>query len=99
MTPPDTNLQKQKKRHRGPLIGIALVVIFGFGLIAYWVVEEAAVAPGPDDAPAPRPMRRPPSAGGRGVLPSNLAGVHGSTPVVKHTARWECRDNADDNSH
>lgn len=28
MTPPDSNLDKQKKRHRGPLLGIAAVLVF-----------------------------------------------------------------------
>ena len=50
MTPPDTNLHRQKKRHRGPLIGIALVVLFGLVIIFYWIGEEAFFAPGPDTA-------------------------------------------------
>ena len=29
----------------GPLIGIALVVIFGIGIIVYWTGEEVATAP------------------------------------------------------
>ncbi|KUP94656.1 hypothetical protein [Tritonibacter horizontis] len=45
MSAPDTNLNKQKRRHRGPLIGIGLVAIFGVGLILYWVVNLV------DDAP------------------------------------------------
>lgn len=48
MSPPDTNLKKQKRRHRGPLIGIALVVVFGVAIILYWIAEEAAMAPGPE---------------------------------------------------
>lgn len=49
MTPPDTDLNKQKRRHRGPLIGMALVCVIGVGVILYWIFEEAAVAPGPTD--------------------------------------------------
>ena len=50
MTPPDANLDKQKRRHRGPLIGIGVVVVFAVALIAYWIAEEAFTAPGPEDA-------------------------------------------------
>lgn len=49
MTPPDTDLNKQKRRHRGPLIGMAIIVVIGVGAILYWVFEEAATAPGPED--------------------------------------------------
>ncbi|SDG39900.1 hypothetical protein [Sulfitobacter delicatus] len=45
MSPPDTDLKKQERRHMGPLIGIALVVIFGIGIIVYWTGEEVATAP------------------------------------------------------
>lgn len=45
MSAPDTNTEKQKKRHWPPLIAFALVVIFGVGIILYWVGEEIATAP------------------------------------------------------
>ncbi|MGB3244580.1 MAG: hypothetical protein WBB25_08600 [Sulfitobacter sp.] len=45
MSPPDTNLEKQKRRHIGPLIGMALVVIIAVSLIVYWIGEEVATAP------------------------------------------------------
>lgn len=48
MTPPDTNLKKQKRRHWGPLVGMALVVIIGVGVILYWIAEEAVESPGTD---------------------------------------------------
>jgi hypothetical protein len=50
MSAPRTNLETQKRRHRGPLIGMALVAIFGVGLIVYWQFEEAADgnSPAPD---------------------------------------------------
>ena len=48
MSPPDTNLKKQERRHFGPLIGMALVVIFGIGIIVYWTGEEVATAPDDD---------------------------------------------------
>ncbi|MFQ6548315.1 hypothetical protein AADZ90_010175 [Aestuariibius sp. 2305UL40-4] len=33
MSAPDTDVEKQEKRHKGPLIGIAAAVAFGVGLI------------------------------------------------------------------
>ncbi len=45
MSAPQTNLEKQRRRHRGPLIGMALVALFGVGLILYWLFEEAASSP------------------------------------------------------
>ncbi|MEP3333536.1 hypothetical protein [Sedimentitalea sp.] len=48
MSPPDTNLKKQEHRHRGPLLGIALAVVFAIGVILYWIADEAVVAPGPE---------------------------------------------------
>ncbi|NUH67178.1 hypothetical protein HTT03_17980 [Sulfitobacter sp. S0837] len=45
MSPPDTNLKKQERRHVVPLIGMALVVIFGIAIIVWWTGEEVATAP------------------------------------------------------
>lgn len=45
MTPPDADLEKQKRRHRGPLVGIAIVAAFGVGLIVLWVIEVVLTAP------------------------------------------------------
>lgn len=42
MSAPHTNIKVQKRRHRGPLIGMAVVVVFAVGLIIYWLFEEAA---------------------------------------------------------
>ena len=47
MSAPRTNIETQARRHRGPLIGMALVVIFGVTLIVYWLLEEAATADTP----------------------------------------------------
>lgn len=59
MSAPKTNLETQRRRHIVPLIGMALVVIFGVGLILYWQFEEAARgdSPGADvtDGPDARP--------------------------------------------
>ncbi len=43
MSAPDTNIEKQKSRHKGPLIGITIGVIFAFVLLAglaTWVVWD-----------------------------------------------------------
>lgn len=50
MSAPRTNIETQKRRHIAPLIGMALVVIFGVGLIVYWQFEEVAEgnSPTPD---------------------------------------------------
>lgn len=50
MSAPHTNLETQKRRHRGPLIGMALVVIFGVALIVYWQFDATAQgnSPTPD---------------------------------------------------
>lgn len=50
MSAPQTNIEKQKRRHRGPLIGMALAVVFGVGLILYWLLDEAAEGQSPLDA-------------------------------------------------
>ncbi len=42
MSAPQTDIEKQTRRHRWPLIGMALVVIFGTFLIVFWLFEEAA---------------------------------------------------------
>lgn len=51
MANPDPNLRpdlrRERERHAGPLIGIALVVIFAVALIFWWLMDEAADAPGP----------------------------------------------------
>ncbi|MBC7476800.1 MAG: hypothetical protein H7317_01725 [Pseudorhodobacter sp.] len=42
MSAPQTNIEKQKRWHRGPLIGMALVAIFGVGMIFFWMMHEAS---------------------------------------------------------
>ena len=50
MSSPDTNTRKEARRHWPPLLALLLVVVFGVGLILYWVAEEIAEAPD-EDAP------------------------------------------------
>jgi hypothetical protein len=41
MSAPQTNLPKQRRRHRGPLIGLVAVVLFAVGLI-FWLAMRTA---------------------------------------------------------
>lgn len=47
MTPPDTNLQTQRRRHRPALYAIAFAVVFGI----LTLLLRVFVATDPDDAP------------------------------------------------
>ena len=52
MSAPRTNIEKQERRHRGPLIGIAIVVVFALLTLlarAMFVSEEAGVPEGADE--------------------------------------------------
>ncbi len=49
MSAPDTNLNKQTRRHRGPLIGMAIVVVFAIGYGAYYLGNLAADGNNPDN--------------------------------------------------
>jgi hypothetical protein len=49
MSAPKTNIDKQKRRHFVPLLGMALVAIFGVILIVYWQFEESAQGLSPGD--------------------------------------------------
>jgi len=53
MSASEGDLEKQKRRHRGPLIGMALVVVFAVGLIGYWVIGEARDGRSPIDPTLP----------------------------------------------
>jgi len=47
MSAPRTNIETQKRRHRGPLLGMIAAVLFGVSLIVYWLIEEVATADNP----------------------------------------------------
>lgn len=51
MSAPQTNIEKQKRWHRGPLIGMAVAVIFGVAMIFFWLMDEAASSDAPDTLP------------------------------------------------
>ncbi|MEM9798527.1 MAG: hypothetical protein AAF919_18705 [Pseudomonadota bacterium] len=53
MSAPDTNVEKQEKRHAGPLIGIAAAVVFGLILVtAYTTLMVQPVEDGEPEAAA-----------------------------------------------
>lgn len=60
MSAPDTNLKKQKKRHIGPLIGIAvvlaLVAVLGFSFLGSADPEAADPQPGATAPEAAAPI-------------------------------------------
>ena len=55
MSNPDPNLPprlgREGRRHIGPLVGMAAVVIFGLAMIFWWLTETAVQAPGPGQGP------------------------------------------------
>ncbi|MFA5581667.1 MAG: hypothetical protein WDA25_06915 [Paracoccaceae bacterium] len=93
MSSPKTDIRTQRRRHRGPLIGMAVVVLFGVLLIVYWLFEEAAEADPPAGAEvqidgrtgepeAETPMQGVPPAS-EGVIPpgGDDFGVEETAPV------------------
>jgi hypothetical protein len=54
MSAPDTNIRRQTRRHRGPLVGIIAVLFFAGLIGAYVFLTGARDAPGPTTA-APDP--------------------------------------------
>jgi hypothetical protein len=55
LSAPRTDIETQKRRHIVPLIGMAVVVIFGVGLIFFWQAEEAAQGDSPGTEQAEQP--------------------------------------------
>lgn len=48
MSAPQTNIDRQKKRHRGPLLGIGAVVAFALALLlglSVWLTDDAMSLP------------------------------------------------------
>lgn len=92
MSAPDTNIEKQKRRHWAPLVGSALVVVFGIAMILWWALEQAAQAPGPETetetgAPAEATGEIGASTGGGAANTAPVTGgqgnVSGSQPGVE----------------
>lgn len=55
MSAPETNIDKQKKRHGGPLLGMAVGVGFALLLLLGWITWEAYYGntPGEEEGAAP----------------------------------------------
>lgn len=52
MSAPNTNVEKQKRNHIGPLVGMLAVVVFAVVGLVWWLGSESAEAPGPTEDPA-----------------------------------------------
>lgn len=48
MSAPKTNIEKQRRRHLGPLVGMAAVVAFALLLMAVWFMWSARTTDIPD---------------------------------------------------
>lgn len=59
MSVPQTDFEKQKGWHKGPLIGMALVTIFGVALLFIWLMGEAANGKKPGDPQPAAPEMTP----------------------------------------
>ncbi|MGP9790130.1 hypothetical protein [Roseinatronobacter sp. NSM] len=55
MSAPDTNPKKQARRHRGPLVGMAIGVILAVAFLGWLLVRTLVVEPDPADPPAQAP--------------------------------------------
>jgi hypothetical protein len=53
MAPHDTNTPKEARRHAGPLIGMAAVVLFAVGLILWWAADSLSGNGDVPNAPTP----------------------------------------------
>ena len=62
MSAPKTNIETQKRQHIVPLIGMAVAVAFGVGLILWWQFEEAAQGRSPGSEVTDSPEARPTDA-------------------------------------
>ncbi len=62
MSSPKTNLEKQKRRHWGPLVGIAIALIVA-ALLFLWLMGYIADTDTPDPGPQPVIEESEPGAG------------------------------------
>ncbi len=49
MSAPRTDIDKQKRRHLTPLVGVMLAAAFGFCMFLLWMFDVFATAEGPED--------------------------------------------------
>lgn len=84
MSAPRTNIEKETRRHRWPLIGMALAVAFGVLLMLFWLFEEASQTDQPvgDEPPNAADVEQAPQANtpATGVQPQDAAPRDGNPP-------------------
>ena len=73
MSAPNTNIERQRRRHRGPLLGITLAVVFVLALFALWLTGQigSTTAPAAVPAPAAPVESAPPAAAPATPAPAN----------------------------
>lgn len=88
MSAPETNITTQKRRHRGPLVGMAVGLLFVVSLIVFWPRGDstADLTPAESDAAIAEPNV--PAADTQTVLPENSVPEpnSGSTSVMPPAA-------------
>lgn len=82
MSAPRTNVERQTRNHRAPLIGMGIVALVGVLAITYWIFEEAATSD-QERLPTPPAVETAPDA----ALPTTSAPVQGiDSPGTTTTA-------------
>ena len=51
MSHSENNVDRQVKRHKGPLIGFVVIAVFVAGLLVWWLGSEFSESDGPEGAP------------------------------------------------
>lgn len=94
MSNSEHSLDRQKRRHAGPLIGMALVVILAMAGLFWWLSYEAAEAPGPTGADVQIDGRTGAESGAESTGPAEDAAT---TPLPRSeaAAQGEGQDPAD----
>lgn len=61
MSAPRTNIEKQMRHHRGPLIGMAVIVVLVLLGFIWWIYDEADDPVMPGDTPVEEMTESPPA--------------------------------------
>ena len=69
MSAPQTNIEKQKRWHKGPLIGMAIVTLFGVAMLFIWLMSEAANGKKSGDPQPAAPQKAPAETAPAQTLP------------------------------
>ncbi len=73
MSAPHTDLEREARKSKWPMIGMGLAVLFGVGAIIFWLFYEVAEAPATDEPTQDAPDAQdlvPPSQEGLGSVPA-----------------------------